>query len=250
MRFLFLSLILFTSLAHAAEPVIVEKSIQELPDVFAQIYTIVQFKFDFNPKTGWEDTDKVVTLTNRWTTPDALDIISFPDGQYYCTGPAGQYNITGEQTYINWTKQDIDIRSYSVTINILGDTPPKPPTPPEPPEPAVDNPFPNDGKFRVLIIEEKDQREDIPIEQQNIFSSKEVIDYLDQHCAAGPQNYAEWRIFDQNTTVNGDTQWKKAMAVKRTSPFWIVISNGTNWTSQELPKSVEDMMTLLKKWGG
>lgn len=132
----------------------------------------------------------------------------------------------------------------------IGTTPPAPdPVPPGPtPVPVPPNP---EG-FRVLILEETADRPSLPRGQLAVLMSPEVRTYLnakDADC---------WRLLDDDLTAQHMTGWtdgwKAAYAkAKELSagrlPF-IVVTNSTSGEAKPLPATVEETLTLLRKYGG
>ncbi len=121
------------------------------------------------------------------------------------------------------------------------------PNPPGPtPTPA---PIPVAG-FRVLIVYESSQA--LPSKQQAILTSATVIDYLDKKCVPTPDgNKRGWYIVDKDTSFKNESKtWQDAMARPRRSIPWILISDGKTGTEEPLPATVEDTISLLKKYGG
>lgn len=119
-------------------------------------------------------------------------------------------------------------------------------------EPPIPAPIPADG-FRVLIVYETSTVSLLPRGQQNILSSPVVRNYLNTHCVRGPDGWTpEWRQYDQDTIfpTTCTEVWCKAMARKRDAVPWVVISDGKTGFEGPLPGSVDEMMTLLKKYGG
>lgn len=242
--FIFLSLIASTSFAQSM------RRVAEPISITAVVHTPIKFKFDIVPKPNWTNTDKIQIFGDQWTVPPKFSIIKHTDGTMYAWAPVGQYEVKYSSIIINWTKQDIDQREFIATIKVIpsGDPEPPPDPTPEPPPPQPDNPLPGTG-LKVLLIEEQEQRATIPKEQDAIFTSAIVRDYMDMHCVKDASGVPEWRLLDKNTTFSSENQWKKALSLPRTKDWWVVISNGKNWESRELPANVNDMMTLLKKYG-
>jgi len=124
-----------------------------------------------------------------------------------------------------------------------------PPDPPKPTETAL----PLDGKFRVLIVEEKADRSKLTAGQQAAIFGVPVRNWLDGRCAVGPDGKTrEYRIFDKDTSVVSDAAtWRKAMefvATKKLTIPAIVVNNGRDEFAGPLPK--DDVFPLLKKMAG
>ena len=142
----------------------------------------------------------------------------------------------------------------AVCVVIIGDAPPGPgPEPgPQPPDPQPGPvPIPGDG-LRVLIVYETAEASKLPIGQQSVLYSKTVRDYLNAKCPVGPDGKTkDWRIYDADVDLSGEAKtWQDAMKRPRSAVPWIVISNGKTGHEGPLPKSVDEAMTLLKKFGG
>jgi hypothetical protein len=130
--------------------------------------------------------------------------------------------------------------------------PPKPVDPvtptPKPVEPSI-APIPADG-LHVLIVYET---EDILSGKQNsILYGKTIRDYLDSHCAKGPDGKtSQARIWDKDTDASGESKlWQDALKRPRQSIPWIIVSNGKEGFEGPLPATVDETLTLLRKYGG
>jgi hypothetical protein len=102
-------------------------------------------------------------------------------------------------------------------------------------------PIPEAG-LHVLIVEETEDRRQLPQSQVNIFTSVTLREYLDSKAKA-------WRIFDQDVDLERESEvWQKAMGRERASVPWIVVSNGRTGHEGPLPKTVAETLTLIKKY--
>jgi len=102
-------------------------------------------------------------------------------------------------------------------------------------------PFPTD-KLSVLIVEEVQDRGKLPLPQLSAINGTtwRAIVPLEQR-----------RVVDQNVTLTKEVQWvKDALAVKRDSLPWLVISDGKSGFSGPLPPDESALIELLKKYGG
>lgn len=135
---------------------------------------------------------------------------------------------------------------------VVGDPvppPPGPPTPPGPNPPLPPAPLPDPG-FRVLIVVESKNKNDLPSAQLQAIYSKDVASYLDAHTIK-VDNQPEWRILDPDTDMSKATQvWKDAMARPRTSLPWILVTNGKDGFEGPLPPNKDALLKLLKEYGG
>lgn len=128
--------------------------------------------------------------------------------------------------------------------------PPVPPVPPVPPTPPPSPaPIPKDG-FRVLIIYESMEKM-TPV-QASILGSSKIREYLNAKCAKGPDSRTpEYRIVDKDSDASGeDVIWQNAMRRPRTAVPWLIISTGKDGYEGTLPGSVDETLSLLKKYGG
>jgi hypothetical protein len=128
-------------------------------------------------------------------------------------------------------------------------TPTPTPTPgPTPPSPA---PIPGDG-LRVLIVYESKALPSLPKGQISALYSATVRDYMNTHCAKGPDGKtAEWRCWDADVDASGEPAiWQDAMKRPRTSLPWVIISTGKAGYEGPLPATADDLIALLKRFGG
>lgn len=170
------------------------------------------------------------------------------------TGPPGVYKI--KLRVIRFKDNAPSAVTYRHTVTIGVPTPPVPPipVPPIPPNPPVPPPgpapIPLDG-FRVLILYEEGEKAKYPESQLGIMYGKTVRDYLNTHCVKGSDGTPERRIYDKDVDASGDGKhWTEAMKRSRTTLPWVIISTGKSGYEGPLPKSVPEMMELLKKYGG
>ena len=112
-------------------------------------------------------------------------------------------------------------------------------------------PTPITSELRVLIVHEQADKHKLPHQQVAILSSTTIREYLDRKCVKETGDKPARRTWDQHTDVSRESEvWKKLMAQPRVSLPWIYIGNGTSGYSGPLPANVEDVLTLLKKYGG
>lgn len=127
---------------------------------------------------------------------------------------------------------------------ILGDGPK--PDEPKPPAPA---PIAAEG-LHVLIVVESSDAAKLPPKQVSMLTARSVRDYLDSHCPK-VNGTPEWRIWDKDvSTANESPLWREAFARKRGGVPWIVVSNGKAGYDGPLPGSIEELLALLKRFGG
>lgn len=149
----------------------------------------------------------------------------------------------------NGANKEVDPPEEIDRVQVIagGVTPtPDDPKPDDPPTPA---PLPGEG-FRVLIVRETKDLSGLPASQVAIFSSTDVRNYLNQKTVL-EGNQRAYRIWDQDTDTSKESQhWQDAMKRPRASVPWLLVSNGKDGYEGPLPKTVAEMMTLLKKFGG
>lgn len=112
------------------------------------------------------------------------------------------------------------------------------------PDPA---PIPAPG-FRVLVVEETEERQNLPQDQLNALMSTTWREYCDQHCVK-VDNVPEYRVFDQNQDMEHESDiWKAAMARPRTQLPWIIVSNGKTGVEKPYPANLDEKMALLRQY--
>lgn len=114
--------------------------------------------------------------------------------------------------------------------------------------PVEPSPFPMEG-FRVLIVYEGDLTKvtHTPA-QQNIMFGQKLRDFLNEKCVK-VNNTTEARMYAADTDVSKDSDtWRNAMARPRTSLPWIIVGNGKSGFEGPLPATLEETLTLLKKY--
>jgi hypothetical protein len=140
---------------------------------------------------------------------------------------------------------DRQIRAdFAVVVGV-----PPPPQPPGPgPQPPGPGPTPNPTtEPTVLIVYETAELSKLPRAQLDALYDKQTRDWLDRKAPA------RWRIWDENVPTNNvDKIWQDLMKRPRKSLPWIVMSDAVGNIAFEgpLPGSSQDLMALLKKYGG
>ena len=129
-----------------------------------------------------------------------------------------------------------------------------PPKPVDPPVPT-DTAFPVDGKYRVQMLYETAEVSKYPIVQQDAIKGKPTRDYLESHCAVGPDGKTkEYRIYDKDVvfTVEMPTFKKAVDYCKKIGCPSIIVNNGKTEYRGTLPPNSDypDTLTLLKKMAG
>jgi hypothetical protein len=123
------------------------------------------------------------------------------------------------------------------------------PTPNPQPNPSP-NPVPVPGLLHVLVVYDNGSLAALPAAQAAIIDSMVVRDYLNSHCSKSGAT-AEYRFFDRSADLSKEpADWQTVAARPRSTLPWIVITNGKDTFEGPLPGTVEDTLTLLKKYGG
>lgn len=128
-------------------------------------------------------------------------------------------------------------------------------------------PIPGDG-LQVLFVFETGTAAKIPPAQQSILYGKTVREYLNAKSPLGPDGKTrQWRIWDKDVDASNEqavwqealkranlksAEWKPAKDGKgpKTALPWVIISNGRTGYEGPVPETVEEMLKLLKKYGG
>lgn len=112
--------------------------------------------------------------------------------------------------------------------------------------PVDPSPVPSDG-YRILIVEEAtEDRVKLQASQQLIFTAKAIRDYAKDHCVTDG-----FRILDDDADMKLEASvWQEAMKVPRVSLPWLLVTNGKSGFSGPLPQTVDETLSILKKYGG
>ena len=227
-------LILIAALLFSDPLFAVESRVFSVSPITVKANEPISFILDLKDKEGWEKTDKIQILDSSGEISPSLKILN-RGNEYFAWAPVGEHFFRGSQLKINWTKQDFDKISFNVNITVEGTVDPVPPTPPQPA-----NPFPA-GKF-CLFVEEQSGRAALPNPQQQIFSSTEIFDLLDNAGFA-------WRILDKDDEFQPNSVWLKPMSSSTDcGDFRIIISNGKNWKKVALPATITETLELIKEF--
>lgn len=128
---------------------------------------------------------------------------------------------------------------------------PRPPPIPDPIDPTPDPVDPvTPTKLQVVIIEDPELKSTLPPDQLAAMDGSEVRQYVKTHCSVtdGTPDFRKLSIRQNTSTA---PEWiKAAFAEQRTALPFIVILTPTQTISGPLPKTVEETLTLLKKYGG
>ncbi len=171
-------------------------------------------------------------------------------GRVFTSDVAGQFRVCAY-----CAKGDKASLIATCVVTVVSPTPPVPPVPPVPPTPPPvppgPAPIPGDG-LRVLIVYESADLSKLPKDQLNVLYSQSVRGYLDTHCAKGADGKTpEWRVWDQNVPTGAEAKaWQDAMARKRDTLPWLIVSNGKSGYEGPLPPNTDAMLRTLQTYGG
>jgi len=115
-----------------------------------------------------------------------------------------------------------------------------------------ENPNPIPDELFVLVVYETDDLDEMLSTQVEILTSKEVRDYLNESCAE-ENGQPTYRFLDNDADVSNMTQdWQTVFdRAKNKEGPWIIIANGPDaFHEGPLPQTIEEMMTLLRQYGG
>lgn len=195
----------------------------------------------------------------KWSIPNGVVAIDKGDRLEVTGAPKGDLTFSVIVKNVIWEEKRFTTDFGQVTFSIgdVGPQPPGPvppgptppgPTPPTPPGPA---PIPTTGLRVLFVFESKDLTKYTP-QQKSILYGDTVRSYLTAKCAKGPDGVTpEARFFDKDQNVANESKiWQEAMKRPRGSTPWILISTGTEGYEGPLPATVEETMTLLKRYGG
>jgi hypothetical protein len=105
--------------------------------------------------------------------------------------------------------------------------------------------------FHVLFIQETHDLTKIPSNQRYIATSEKVAKYCNAKCPKDSVGQPGWRIFDpQQPTEHESSIWQNAMKQPHEPTPWLMVSDGKKGSSRPLPKSLDETMTVLQKYGG
>ena len=155
-----------------------------------------------------------------------------------------------------------ETRRRVTTYVTIGDVDPEPspdPAPPTPPAPPPSEaPFRSPG-FAVLIVREASEAGKLPASQRAIFSSGAVHQYCADKCVQLSDGQKFYRIWDDDYSdaqvANVPAELREAYQGTKelwdANTPWIGINDGKGGGyAGPLPATVDEMLALLKKYGG
>lgn len=139
------------------------------------------------------------------------------------------------------------IQRRAVDVQV-GPVPEPGPGPNPPPTPT---PIPADA-FRVLFVYETSA---LTPTQSNVMNAAAVRAYLDSRCALDPDGKTRGRRwYDKDVDISHDAPiWQQIWAAAKPmlGPLpQVVVFNGTKGTAFPLPATADELLALLKKYGG
>ena len=147
-----------------------------------------------------------------------------------------------------------------VTLDVVGLLPiPPPVVPVDPVKPPVDPPVPPPvdptpttftGPIQVLIVENANEKRNLPPAQLNAMLSAAVRSYCFSHCKK-TNGQIDFRIIDANADVSRAEKWiQDAMKEPRSGLPWLLVRNEKTGASIPLPEDTERLLSVLKQYGG
>lgn len=110
------------------------------------------------------------------------------------------------------------------------------------PIPIIDNAPIDAPGLHVLIVEETEDRTKLNQAQANIMDSLVWREYVEG-------KGGDWQLLDDDVTGEAE-KWQKALQRPRTASPWVIVSNGKTGEECPLPATLDDLMALLRKYGG
>lgn len=150
---------------------------------------------------------------------------------------------------VDFEKKSFDGADADISFDPLPVIPVDPPGPGPKPEPTPPGPKPT-SEMRVLFIYES--ADALTREQQNVLYSTKVVEYLNRKCAKDG-NVAGWRRWDKDIVLTKEADnWKKMLEASKpfTSLPKVVVFSGKTGESMDLPKTADELLTILKQYGG
>lgn len=103
-------------------------------------------------------------------------------------------------------------------------------------------PFPTE-KLSVLIVEETEDRDDLPPSQVSAIESVIWREYV-------KGKGGDARLIEPKSKLSNEEDWvAKALEVKRDSLPWLVVSDGKRGYSGPLPENLDGLLSKIKETG-
>lgn len=126
------------------------------------------------------------------------------------------------------------------------------PFPPDPPQPTT-APWESPG-LSVLILHESQTPGLLPPSQRAILTSAKVLQWLNQNCVKLPDGRPAFRVWDDDSSdVSGapavmQAAYKATVSKMQNDEPMLGVSNGVKGGIGPLPKSIDDLLTLLEMY--
>lgn len=134
------------------------------------------------------------------------------------------------------------------TITVTDGTAPNPP-PIDPVVPTPVDPI-TTGKLQILIVEDPALRASIDPEQIAIMDGLAVREYAKTHCSAS-DGTPDFRVLSVRQDLSSSPKWIQTAFAECGEPLpFLIASNGKSGHAGPLPKTINETLTLLKKYGG
>jgi hypothetical protein len=112
---------------------------------------------------------------------------------------------------------------------------------------------PSVGPMRALILHDNTQDVQLPAEQQAVYHSQIIDQWLDEHTPKEADGEHSHRVWDVQTDVKNMPQvwqdWMRDTKAKATKLPWLRAEKGRKRYNGALPKDVPSTLEVLKKVG-
>lgn len=160
-------------------------------------------------------------------------------------------NVPGRYRLVAWTAVGDIPSDPAICVIIVGDAPTPGPGPGPNPDPIPPTPSPSvtDGK-RCILIYESAELSKLPEKQRQILTAKVVRDYLRAKCDKEPDGKTpSCGFFDKDDALDGySPKLSSLMKRERKQVPWVIVGNSKTSYEGPLPASLDEFMTLLKKY--
>jgi len=122
------------------------------------------------------------------------------------------------------------------------------PVDPVKPDPNPPGPVVGERAFRLLIVEETEDRAKLPAAQQTIFASVPLRKYLRDHCHKLSDGSEGFRFVDKDQSGELPDELRKAADQPRQALPWLYVTDGVKGLSCPLPATVDDVLAKVKPY--
>lgn len=190
---------------------------------------------------------KWLVMTEDWKPVSGLVLVSEDRKTVEISTKPGRYGV------IFFPEGD---GQPSFKLLVLGGVEPIPPGPdpnpdPNPPAPVKDNPWGTDTTLNVLILYETG--DSYPPATTTALHSTKLKEYIESKSGKAlvvDDDYTDELLSDAR--LGWTEGWKAAYTKGRESADtlpWIIVSGNGGWTSQKLPATEDELLTLVRKYG-